>query len=133
MAKTIDVALGLVHENGRWLVSLRGPGRVYAGLWEFPGGKMLGGESALEAAAREVHEETGLVVEPMSELGTLVSPQPELSVMLHLVLCRRLNGLAAPCDGSVLEVRWVTREELATLPMPPANAEIITQIRSLST
>jgi len=128
---TIDVALGLVQENGRWLVSRRSPGRIFAGLWEFPGGKMHDGESACEAAIREVREETGLTVESVSELGTLDGSRPGLSVTLHLILCRRLDGEAAPSDDSVLEIRWMTCNELAALPMPPANAEIITKICSM--
>lgn len=128
MTPTIEVALGLVQENDRWLVSRRAPGRVFAGLWEFPGGKMQDGETAITAAVREVQEETGLSVEPVEELGTLVTSQPEHSVRLHLVLCRPVSGQAAPCDCSILEVRWVTYQELCILPMPPANAEILSCI-----
>ena len=124
----IVAACALLNESGDVLIAKRPAGRPLAGLWEFPGGKMLDGESAGQAAAREVLEETGLSVEPVGELGSLVSSQPELSVILHLVLCRRLNGFASPCDSSVLEVRWVTCEELAVLPMPPANAEIVARI-----
>jgi len=128
MAGTIDVALGLVQENGLWLVSRRAPGRVFDGLWEFPGGKMHDGESAEQAAIREVREETGLRVEPIGGLGSLITTQPELSVKLHLILCRRLDGTVSPCDDSVLELKWVTCEELTDLPMPPANSEIIAKI-----
>ena len=132
MAGTIDVALGLVQENALWLVSRRGPGRVFAGFWEFPGGKMLDGESAEEAVVREVRQETGLMVESVGRLGPLITTQPELSVTLHLILCRRVDGTASPCDGWVLEVRWVSCEELVDLPMPPANSEIIAKICPMS-
>jgi 8-oxo-dGTP diphosphatase len=51
----------ITRADGRLLLIKRGnePGR---GLWSLPGGRVEPGESDVEAVAREVHEETGLVV-----------------------------------------------------------------------
>ena len=48
----VDVAVGvLIDERGRFLLTSRPAGKVYAGWWEFPGGKLEGGESVVAALA----------------------------------------------------------------------------------
>jgi len=57
----VDVAVGvLIDERGRFLLTSRPAGKVYAGWWEFPGGKLERGESVVAALARELHEELGI-------------------------------------------------------------------------
>ena len=59
----VDVAVGvLIDSGGRFLLSSRPAGKVYAGWWEFPGGKLEIGESVVAALARELHEELGITV-----------------------------------------------------------------------
>jgi len=59
----VDVAVGvLIDERGRFLLTSRPAGKVYAGWWEFPGGKLERGESVVVALARELHEELGIDV-----------------------------------------------------------------------
>jgi 8-oxo-dGTP diphosphatase len=59
--RPVDVAVGvLVREDGAFLLTSRPPGKVYAGHWEFPGGKIEPGETLQQALARELHEELGI-------------------------------------------------------------------------
>jgi len=59
----VDVAVGvLIDERGRFLLTSRPAGKVYASWWEFPGGKLERGESVVAALARELHEELGIDV-----------------------------------------------------------------------
>jgi hypothetical protein len=59
----VEVAVGvLIRPDGRLLTS-RPPGKVYAGYWEFPGGKLEPGERGA-GAARELHEELGVTLDP---------------------------------------------------------------------
>jgi len=56
-----EVAVGvLVQPDGRFLLTSRPVGKVYAGYWEFPGGKLEAGESVAQALTRELHEELGI-------------------------------------------------------------------------
>jgi 8-oxo-dGTP diphosphatase len=60
----VDVAVGvLLQADGAFLLTSRPQGKVYAGYWEFPGGKLEAGESVAQALARELSEELGLQVE----------------------------------------------------------------------
>lgn len=57
----VDVAVGvLIDGEGHFLLTSRPEGKVYAGYWEFPGGKLESGESVEQALARELHEELGI-------------------------------------------------------------------------
>jgi 8-oxo-dGTP diphosphatase len=57
----VDVAVGvLIDAEGRFLLTSRPAGKVYAGYWEFPGGKLEPGETVEQALRRELHEELGI-------------------------------------------------------------------------
>jgi 8-oxo-dGTP diphosphatase len=59
----VEVAVGvLIRPDGDFLLTSRPEGKVYAGYWEFPGGKLEAGESVAAALARELHEELGLTI-----------------------------------------------------------------------
>ena len=58
-----EVAVGiLIDANGAFLLTSRPEGKVYAGYWEFPGGKLEHGESVEQALRRELQEEIGLTI-----------------------------------------------------------------------
>jgi 8-oxo-dGTP diphosphatase len=59
----VDVAVGvLIDADGRFLLTSRPAGKVYAGYWEFPGGKLEAGETVEQALRRELHEELGITI-----------------------------------------------------------------------
>ena len=60
----VDVAVGvLIDAQGRFLLTSRPVGKVYAGHWEFPGGKVEPGETVEQALRRELHEELGITID----------------------------------------------------------------------
>ncbi len=59
----VDVAVGvLLRPDGGFLLTSRPLGKVYAGYWEFPGGKLEPGETVVQALARELLEELGISI-----------------------------------------------------------------------
>jgi 8-oxo-dGTP diphosphatase len=59
----VEVAVGvLIDAHGHFLLTSRPLGKVYAGYWEFPGGKLEAGETVAQALARELHEELGITI-----------------------------------------------------------------------
>lgn len=59
----VEVAVGvLIRADGAFLLTSRPPGKVYAGYWEFPGGKLEAGETVEQALRRELQEEIGITI-----------------------------------------------------------------------
>jgi 8-oxo-dGTP diphosphatase len=85
----VDVAVGvLIDAAGRFLMTTRPAGKVYAGYWEFPGGKLEAGETTAQALRRELHEELGIVVGAVQPWKTDEMEYPHARVRLHF--CRVL-------------------------------------------
>jgi len=119
------IALAIVRRGRLWLVDRRRTADSLAGLWEFPGGKMLAGETAEQAAVRECSEEVSIIVEPVRQLDTIEHAYSDFSVRLHPILCRWVKGEARPAGESVTQVRWVDGVGLRRLPMPEANRPLV--------
>ena len=80
----VDVAVGvLIDGQGRFLLTSRPAGKVYAGYWEFPGGKVEAGESIEDALRRELHEELGITIGPTTPWKTELMDYPHARVRLH--------------------------------------------------
>ncbi|MFG6458800.1 NUDIX domain-containing protein [Roseateles sp. BYS96W] len=85
----VEVAVGVLVERdaagreGRFLLTSRPEGKVYAGYWEFPGGKLEAGESVEQALARELREEIGIEIGAAHPWQTLVMDYPHARVRLN--------------------------------------------------
>jgi 8-oxo-dGTP diphosphatase len=80
----IDVAVGvLIDSQGRFLLTSRPEGKVYAGYWEFPGGKVEAGESIEQALRRELHEELGITIGAAKPWQVTLHDYPHALVRLH--------------------------------------------------
>lgn len=85
----VDVAVGVLIERdangleGRFLLTSRPEGKVYAGYWEFPGGKLEAGETVEQALRRELHEELGITLGAVHEWRVELMDYPHARVRLH--------------------------------------------------
>ena len=82
--RPVDVAVGvLIDAEGRFLITSRPAGKVYAGHWEFPGGKVEAGETVEAALQRELHEELGITIGAAQPWQTTLHDYPHALVRLH--------------------------------------------------
>ena len=80
----VDVAVGvLIDAEGRFLLTSRPAGKVYAGHWEFPGGKLEAGETVEQALRRELHEELGIDIAAVQAWKIELMDYPHARVRLH--------------------------------------------------
>lgn len=80
----VDVAVGvLLQADGLFLLTSRPEGKVYAGYWEFPGGKLEPGETVEQALRRELLEELGIVIGQAQAWKTQMVDYPHALVRLH--------------------------------------------------
>lgn len=82
--RPVDVAVGvLINSQGEFLLTSRPEGKVYAGYWEFPGGKLEAGESVEAALRRELIEEIGIEIGPVQPWKIELMDYPHARVRLH--------------------------------------------------
>ena len=119
------VTAAVVERNHRFLVTRRLHGTHLAGYWEFPGGKCQADEELEACLHREIAEELGAMLRVGEEIHAVAHEYPERTVELHFFRCDLLDE-PRPILGQ--EIRWVARNELASLDFPPADAELITML-----
>jgi 8-oxo-dGTP diphosphatase len=118
--------IAIIKRGRRYLVRQRPAGTVYAGYWEFPGGKCEPGESPAAATARECLEEIGLAIAVGPRRTVVFHRYPHGLVELHFFDCTTVDESAAP--AAELDFHWLLATELLKLRFPEANEAIITEL-----
>lgn len=121
----IIVTAAVIERDGRYLVTRRLRGTHLEGFWEFPGGKCNRDEPLAAGLKREIAEELDASIRIGAEIHHVAHEYPERVVELHFFRCELLDEPRAVLGQ---EVRWVAREELASLDFPPADAELIAML-----
>jgi 8-oxo-dGTP diphosphatase len=124
-------AVALIDADGRVLLARRPEGKEMAGLWEFPGGKVLPGESPESALVRELKEELGLDTAEscLAPFAFASHRYPTFHLLMPLYVCRRWSGMPVPLEGQ--ELAWVRPARLADYPMPPADRPLVALLQDL--
>lgn len=132
MVETLIVAAcALVDVDGRVLIGQRPAGKQLAGLWEFPGGKVEGGETPEACLIRELYEELGVAITHacLAPFVFASHAYADFHLLMPLFLCRRWEGFVSAREHAALA--WVKPDRLADYPMPPADAPLAAWLRDL--
>ena len=122
--RVVDVAAAVIERHdGSFLLAQRPPGKVFAGYWEFPGGKVEPGEPIAHALERELREELGIGVELAYPWITRVYRYPHAMVRLHFYRVVSWRGEPHPHERQALS--WQHGNDLAVAPILPANAPVL--------
>jgi len=120
----VEVAAAVIQRaDGAFLLARRPAGKVYAGYWEFPGGKVETGEPAARALARELHEELGIDVGTAYPWITRVYAYPHATVRLNFFRVTAWKGDPHPREGQA--IAWERCGAVGAEPMLPANAPVL--------
>lgn len=125
----IRVACGvLVNAQDEVLLAQRPEGKIAAGYWEFPGGKVEPGESALQALTRELHEELGVTVRKASPLIRFRHQYSNRVVVLDTWRVDAFDGVPRSCEGQAL--RWLAVDHFSDVaPLLPTVVPIAQALR----
>lgn len=113
----------LLRPDGTFLLAQRPPGKIYAGYWEFPGGKVEAGETLLQALARELWEELGIQLERAFPWLVRTFDYPHALVKLHFFRVVAWRGEVQGREGQQLS--WQQPATLNVSPLLPANQPIL--------
>lgn len=122
--KIVDVAAAVLQRpDGTFLLAQRPPDKIWAGYWEFPGGKIELGETPRHALVRELQEELGIEVLTAYPWLMRVFTYPHATVRLHFFRVTEWRGELHPHEGQ--QFSWQHTGDVAVAPLLPANAPIL--------
>jgi len=138
---------GVVIEDGRALLIKRGS-EPLLGQWSIPGGTLELGETLVEGTARELEEETGLVVRVLDLIEVFERinfghgadetwktmeerRRPRFHFVIADYLCERISGEAV-AGGDVTEVAWAGEADLERFELTPTATRVIRKAFSLA-
>ena len=120
----IEVAAAVIERpDGEFLLAQRPEGKVYAGWWEFPGGKIEAGEDGRSALARELHEELGIELTEAWPWITRTHVYEHGRVRLHFFRVTGWHG--EPVGRERQRFEWQRLPALTVGPVLPANGPIL--------
>jgi len=127
------VCTGVLAHSGRIFVQKRPTPGVWAGLWEFPGGRVEPGETPAEAVVREFREETEFAVRVVEPLGLVAHGYTTYRVALHcflLALDNGRNGSRRPVLHAADASCWADAGDLARLAFPAGHRKLLDRMET---
>ena len=126
--RAVHVVAGVIRDSGgRVLLSRRAAKQHQGGLWEFPGGKVAAGETAITALHRELYEELGIECLAARPLIALEHDYGDRRIWLDVWQVDDWSGVADGREGQ--PIRWVEVTELTSVPMPAADVPVVHAVR----
>ncbi len=124
----IEMATGMLEEEGRLFIQQRKSDDIWGGLWEFPGGRLEDGEAAEEAVVREYREETGFTVNVCKKITTVTHFYTRYKVILHCFSCKLGSRSPLPELTAAQQYKWVFPEEIKAYGFPAGHRKLLEYI-----
>lgn len=117
----IRVVAAVVQRADQYLVCQRPAHKRHGGLWEFPGGKLELGETVLQGAHRELHEELGVEVTGVGrQLFSIQDPGSVFEIEFHETL---ITGTPTCLEHQALA--WATVTEMSSMNLAPSDQAFV--------
>ena len=122
-----EVVAALIWDGDRFLACQRPAQKARALLWEFVGGKVEKGETKEAALIRECKEELDVTLQVGNVFMEVTHEYPDLTVHLTLFHAKIAEGTPKKLEHN--DIRWITVEEIDSLPFCPADVEILEELK----
>ena len=122
-----EVVAALIWDKNKFLACQRPAHKARGLLWEFVGGKVEAGETKEAALIRECKEELGITITVGEIFMEVTHVYPDLTVHLTLFHATIAEGIPQKLEHH--DIRWITTEEIDTLPFGPADVEILEKLK----
>ena len=123
--KHIEVVAAVIRRGNEIFATQRGYGE-FKDWWEFPGGKMEGGETPEEALKREIREELNAEINVGSLIQTVEWDDPAFHLTLHCLWCE-LVGEALHLNEHEAAA-WLNKDTLYSVRWLPADEGVLKEI-----
>lgn len=127
----LSIVTGVLVHNGRLFIQKRLDSGVWAGFWEFPGGRIEEGETPEAAIVREFAEETAFAVRPVMALGLVRHAYTRYKIAMHCFVCvldapegTGADGFPLPRLSAATEYRWALPGELEAFTLPAGHRKL---------
>ena len=124
----ISVVAALIERDGRFLICQRRSDDVFPLKWEFPGGKIHGGETPPQALVRELEEEldvrAAIVPEVFRTEHTYTEPHREVELMFFVADISSQE----PRNLAFEQIVWARRSQLSDYDFLEADRELIARL-----
>jgi 8-oxo-dGTP diphosphatase len=127
----MDVVAGILTHSGSYLIARRSPSMQWAGLWEFPGGKVEAGETLAQALVRELREELNIDVQRFSLWKIKEKKVTGRAIRIHFFSVAEFSGTPTPREGQ--ELAWISPTEATDYVFLSADAEILAELAATPT
>lgn len=128
MKKIVQVVASVIFDGNLILATQRGYGK-FAGLWEFPGGKIEEGESDVQAVKREIREELTVEIEVGELLKTIEYDYPDFQIKMNCYKSKIVSGEIKLLEH--LNYKWVGKDNIMDLDWLPADLEFVQELKEL--
>lgn len=122
-----QVGLAVIVRDRHFLIQKRPSNGHLAGMWEFPGGKALNGESVEDALQRKCLEELGMNVRIVEKIARVSHVYSHFRIYLSVYICQAHVQDIKPLKNQPL--MWITSDDLDTYPFPAANHKFFASLR----
>jgi 8-oxo-dGTP diphosphatase len=124
--KTFEVVAAIIKQEDKILCVQRGNAKYeyLSYKWEFPGGKIEGGETEEEAIQREIMEELGMLISIEDKLMTVQHEYPDFNLTMHIFMC---SSADQPVLNEHVDFKWSKSYELSQFYWAAADIPVVKQ------
>lgn len=124
--KILEVTAAIIRRDGKLLICQRPANKNCGLLWEFPGGKIVAGETGEQCIIRECQEELGVTLNVERELSDITYEYPDCIVHLHFYLCDIVAGVPEKKEHNA--ITWITQDEVNQYEFCPADKKMLSSV-----